>query len=162
MYICKQRQHKFTCVIMLKRIEELIKSLGISPSQFADEIRVQRSSVSHVLSGRNKPSLDFITKIITRYPEIDPEWLLTGRGKLYSGTDDPILPGSNQPGSQASLMLSDDDEVPETDESPPEPLKSAQTSTKKTGKTINPSGHDSLEKIVFFYSNGHFREYIPE
>lgn len=68
--------------------EQLIKIMThftISSTRFADEIGVQRSSVSHILSGRNKPSYDFITKILEKYPSINPLWLLTGKGTMISG-----------------------------------------------------------------------------
>lgn len=55
---------------------------GVSSSAFADAIDVQRSSISHILSGRNKPSLDLIQKILNRYSDIDPGWLLTGKGNM--------------------------------------------------------------------------------
>lgn len=67
---------------MVDRITLLLKARNISASQFADEIGVQRSSISHVLSGRNKPSLDFIQKILVKYPEINPDWLLFGKGAM--------------------------------------------------------------------------------
>jgi transcriptional regulator with XRE-family HTH domain len=57
-------------------IKSFIVSKNLSPSKFADEIGVQRSSISHILSGRNKPSLDIVQKIIRRYPEIGTDWLL--------------------------------------------------------------------------------------
>lgn len=81
---------------MVDRITLLLKTRNISASQFADEIGVQRSSISHVLSGRNKPSLDFIQKILVRYPEINPDWLLFGKGSmnleynLFSELTDPV------------------------------------------------------------------------
>jgi transcriptional regulator with XRE-family HTH domain len=67
---------------MTDRILLLLKSMNLSPSQLADEISVQRSSVSHILSGRNKPSLDFITKVLSSYPQISSDWLLFGKGTM--------------------------------------------------------------------------------
>jgi plasmid maintenance system antidote protein VapI len=65
--------------------DQLIKILthfGITATRFADEIGVQRSSISHILSGRNKPSYDFILRIIEKYPSLNPSWLLTGNGNM--------------------------------------------------------------------------------
>jgi transcriptional regulator with XRE-family HTH domain len=67
---------------MIGRIQKILNSKNLSPSLFADRIGVQRSAVSHILSGRNKPSLDFIMKILTAFPDIDADWLLFGRGEL--------------------------------------------------------------------------------
>ncbi|RDY61649.1 XRE family transcriptional regulator [Flagellimonas nanhaiensis] len=57
---------------------------GLTISSFADKIGVQRSSISHLLSGRNKPSLDFVMKLTNTYPEIDLYWLLHGKGEFPS------------------------------------------------------------------------------
>jgi len=64
---------------MTERFKLLLEQLRLSPSGFADKIGIQRSSVSHVFSGRNKPSIDFLEKILNVYPEIDVTWLITGR-----------------------------------------------------------------------------------
>lgn len=65
-----------------ERISKVIDYSGLTPSEFADEIDVQRSSISHVTSGRNKPSLEFIIKIKSRFPEILWDWLVTGEGEM--------------------------------------------------------------------------------
>ncbi len=67
---------------MIDRIQLLLKTMNLSPSQFADEIQVQRSSISHILSGRNKPSLDFVLKILSTYSEINSDWLMFGKDKM--------------------------------------------------------------------------------
>jgi transcriptional regulator with XRE-family HTH domain len=61
------------------RIATIIKVNQHSPASFADVLGVQRSSVSHVLNGRNKPSMDFIQKIIEHFPRVDASWLITGK-----------------------------------------------------------------------------------
>ncbi len=65
---------------IITRIETVIEHLELSVSAFADEIGVQRSSISHLLNGRNKPSLDFVMKLVNTYPEVDLYWLLKGEG----------------------------------------------------------------------------------
>ena len=62
------------------RLQQIIDFYSLSASAFADEIGVQRSSISHILSGRNKPSLDFVMKILSSFPEVDLYWLLNGKG----------------------------------------------------------------------------------
>lgn len=63
-----------------KRLQKVIDFYGESASSFAEKIEVQRSSISHLLSGRNKPSLDFILKVLSSYPEVELYWLLNGKG----------------------------------------------------------------------------------
>lgn len=77
---------------MKEQLIKLIHHLGLTATRFADEIGVQRSGISHILSGRNQPSYDFIVKITTRYPEISLDWLILGKGSMLdkrSGIDIP-------------------------------------------------------------------------
>ncbi|MEN8224573.1 MAG: helix-turn-helix transcriptional regulator [Bacteroidota bacterium] len=145
---------------MLDRLTQVIKLKELSSSQFADEIGVQRSSVSHVLSGRNKPSLDFITKVILRFPDINPEWLLTGRGKMLL-EDMSVLPEAVVKDTQLDLIPKEED-PPEYLSSKSDDEKSVQGSKKeKTGRTKHPTGSSTIEKIVIFYKDGSFSEYLP-
>jgi len=76
---------------MIERIKSLLAVKNLSSSQFANEIGVQRSGISHILSGRNKPSLDFVLKILEHYPEISETWLLKGDGEMYKNQQSPEL-----------------------------------------------------------------------
>lgn len=64
-----------------ERIELLMKCYDLSPSQFADKTGIQRASVSHIISGRNKPSLEVMLKIYEAFPGIDMKWLMMGAGE---------------------------------------------------------------------------------
>ena len=64
------------------RIHELITFYQLSSASFADQIGVQRSSISHILSGRNKPSLDFVLKTLKAFPTLSSDWLLHGQGDI--------------------------------------------------------------------------------
>jgi transcriptional regulator with XRE-family HTH domain len=70
---------------MINRINLILQAKNITAKQFAEEIGIQPSGMSHILSGRNNPSLEFVNKVIRRYPEIDANWLLLGKGQMYSG-----------------------------------------------------------------------------
>ena len=74
---------------MKEQILKIMEAEGLTPAKFADEIGVQRSSISHIISGRNKPSYDFIMKIVERFRGINTDWLLTGKGSMIksSGID---------------------------------------------------------------------------
>jgi len=83
---------------MKDRIILLIKAKNLTAAQFADEIGVQKSSISHIISGRNNASLDFIQKVLLTYPEVNMEWLMFGKGPLfkpiettYNSSDDGSL-----------------------------------------------------------------------
>ncbi len=69
---------------------QLLDLEQLTPSKFADMIGVQRSSISHVLSGRNKPSFDFLQKTLKAFPGLSAEWLVMGTGKMYAHMGQPI------------------------------------------------------------------------
>lgn len=73
-----------------QRIYEVIQFLGLTPTAFADEIGIQRSGLSHILKGRNRPSLDVVQKIVARYPDINLAWLVNGTGNLSLSTPSVI------------------------------------------------------------------------
>ena len=62
------------------RLQKVIDFYGETSSSFAEKIGVQRSSISHILSGRNKPSLDFILKVLSSFPDVELYWLINGKG----------------------------------------------------------------------------------
>ena len=66
--------------VFIARIQKIMNYYSLTASALADQLGVLRSSISHLLSERNKPSLDFVLKIINKYPEIDLYWLLYGKG----------------------------------------------------------------------------------
>lgn len=68
---------------MVDRINLILKAKNLTSRQFAEEIGIQPSGMSHILSGRNRPSLDFVMKVVNRYPEIDIKWLTLGEGEMY-------------------------------------------------------------------------------
>ena len=80
-----------------ERISKVIEYSHLTPSEFADEIDVQRSSISHITSGRNKPSLEFIIKIKSRFPEILWDWLVTGEGEMLKSDLKEIIEPADEP-----------------------------------------------------------------
>jgi len=141
---------------MLDRISRLIKTKKISASQFADEIGVQRSSVSHVLSGRNKPSLDFITKIIMTYPEVNSDWLLTGAGNMLREENMEEDSGSGHDNAQTSVLI-----PPNKETGPDYRAELRVPEKKKTGRKIVSTGSKAIERIVLFYNDGTFIDFMP-
>lgn len=76
-----------TFLVMEDRLLKLLDAEQLSSSKFADVIGVQRSSISHILSGRNKPSFDFLQKTLSAFPHLSAEWLILGKGKMYESGD---------------------------------------------------------------------------
>ena len=76
---------------MNNRLQLILKLENLSPARLADMIGIQRSGLSHILSGRNKPSFEFINKLLLKFPDINAEWLITGKDKPLKESD-PLLP----------------------------------------------------------------------
>ena len=72
---------------MNTRLQQFLTAENISQSQFADSIGVARASISHILSGRNKPGFDFLESTARRYPSLNLEWLITGNGRMYNPSE---------------------------------------------------------------------------
>ncbi|MGY8945594.1 MAG: helix-turn-helix domain-containing protein [Flavobacteriales bacterium] len=69
------------------RLKELIEKEGLTASKFAEKIGIQRSSVSHILSGRNKPSLDFVIKINIAFDDVSLDWLINGSNEIKTDVE---------------------------------------------------------------------------
>ncbi|MGL5959705.1 MAG: helix-turn-helix transcriptional regulator [Bacteroidales bacterium] len=80
---------------MKDRISQFIAYANITPAMFADKIGVQRSSISHIMAGRNKPSYDLTQKILLNFPLISAEWLLLGIGNMLKGNNNEFRNGVN-------------------------------------------------------------------
>lgn len=136
---------------MVERIRNLINSKNLNAAQFADQIGVQRSSISHVLSGRNKPSLEFIQKILKTFPDINADWLISGHGEI-----------DQKPSSKASLF-DDTTKVEQIDDTigkmRPESIQT-NLKTKNVDKDLSISDK-SIERVIIFYKNGKFIDYSP-
>lgn len=75
--------YRYSFTSMNNRLQQFLELENLTPAKLADTIGVQRSGLSHILSGRNKPSYDFITRLLAKFPRINSDWLLTGKGKPY-------------------------------------------------------------------------------
>jgi Helix-turn-helix. len=136
---------------MKDRILDFLKAENKSSSQFAEEIGVQPSGISHIISGRNKPSLDFILKMLEKYPFLSTEWLLFGKGEMYRDQ------------SMQELFMEARDNI--RNNSAVEPEKSTVTAKKDAAKPVEMASlvkvKGDIERIAWFYKNGTFREYFP-
>ena len=147
-------------LVMKDRILAVMEHEGLSPSQFADAIGIQRSAVAHFTSGRNNPSTPVLTKILEKFTHINPEWLLLGRGSMIRG-DAPTQPdlfSSNQ-AIDSSNMLNASEYRTETKVETP--VNTAEQPVKET-IVIKERPPRIVSKIVIFYSDDTFETLIPE
>ena len=119
-----------------ERLNEIMTYYGLSASAFAELIRVQRSSISHVLSGRNKPSLDFILKLNKAFPDINLYWLVNNTGDMINSTP------TTTPSFEINLKQ---DSIGKT-----------QTSDHNTDYISK-----EVDRIVIFFKDGTFKNYDP-
>lgn len=78
---------------MNRRLLQFLQAENITQSQFADVLDVARGSVSHILSGRNKPGYDFLESLLLHYPQLNLDWLLTGKGRMYKDAPEDLPAG---------------------------------------------------------------------
>jgi DNA-binding XRE family transcriptional regulator len=90
--------------MIVKRIETFLAETKMSPSLFADAIGVQRATISHILSGRNNPSLDFVQKILSRFSKLSPDWILSGKGDIWRGADNNESTGFTSGGHTGNVQ----------------------------------------------------------
>jgi transcriptional regulator with XRE-family HTH domain len=166
---------KLKLYVMKDRLLKFLNREQLSSARFAEVINVQPSSVSHILSGRNKPGFDFIQKILTGYPSINAEWLITGKGSMYKGE---IRQGSLFPDDRPAYPADPDppgEDVTGIYEGRNEAENTAVTNVYKNeesidynsklsnpGQITNVNKDKSITKIVIFYSDRSFSEYNPE
>lgn len=144
----------------IKRLEILFDYYSISSSNFADKIGVQRSSLSHLLSGRNKPSLDLILKIIAVFPEVDLYWILNGKGSFPKNNEtknNSIESNELETSSLFNLKTKNNDEL-KKEKNIIEEKNIIQSEIENNSLHFN--SNKITEKIVFFYSDGSFKEYF--
>ncbi|MDR6968455.1 transcriptional regulator with XRE-family HTH domain [Flavobacterium arsenatis] len=141
----------------IKRLEILMEHFGMNASSFADKIGVQRSSISHLLSGRNKPSLDFVMKIMDLFPEVNLYWILNGKGNLLKDEVDF---------TERFLSKKEEDHTPILTQDLPSEKKIKQEteveiSKNKSSEIQNLKTDSDIFKIVFFYKDGTFKDFNP-
>ncbi len=73
---------------MVNRIQEILNRYNLTAAKLADRLEVPRSTISHILTGRNKPSLEFIQKVLHYYPDINTDWLVKGEGSISGQQQD--------------------------------------------------------------------------
>ena len=138
-----------------KRLQLIMEKHDLNASSFAEKIGVGRSSMSHILSGRNKPSLDFVLGVLKKFEEVDLYWLLNGRGD-YPKTSLDDKDHSKGKTVEASLPSPSGKINRSTDRHKKEDLNKDQnynTDLKNLGKNIS--------RVILFYEDGTFENFIP-
>ncbi|WP_452224521.1 helix-turn-helix domain-containing protein [Lacinutrix chionoecetis] len=128
-----------------KRLKKVIDYYGETASSFAEKIGVQRSSISHILSGRNKPSLEFVLKVLSSFPEVELYWLMNGKGNFPS---EKTADKKNivSPSLEKANLFSEQ-KIENTFAKTPE-IKNSASNQKK-----------EIDRIIIFYKDGSFSNF---
>lgn len=131
---------------MNNRLKQFLAAENITQAQFADTLEVVRASVSHVLSGRNNPGYDFIKAIMLKYPTLNMEWLIFGKGKMYKEQVETESPSSVRPVQEEEMLLFDDIQEEEFETN----TSNNQQQSVVTQRKVN--------KIIILYDDGTYQE----
>lgn len=143
---------------MNTRLKQFLAAENITQAQFADSINVVRASVSHVLSGRNNPSFDFIKTMMQQYPNLNIDWLMFGKGKMYK--DSTVV---HEPAED--LLFSDLDLEDEPKTPSPAPIEEMQPII-ESSTALNTLAHATqvvgsqrkVSKILILFDDGTYQE----
>lgn len=137
-------------VAFIKRLQEILDYYQLSAASLADKIEVQRSSISHLLSGRNKPSLDFVLKLTKQFEEVNLYWLLNG-----VGTFPHPQPNTNIKNSDKNIDRDLDTAVAKNDNEQSHYNESLKN-------VISKNDSSEIETIIVCFKNGKFKAYNTE
>jgi len=163
------------------KIESIIKDVNLNSVRFAAEIGIQGSTLSHILNGRNKPSLDVLKSILKRYQNINPEWLIMDVGPMYRTISDsqkakptPVIESNSYQSDLFSQNLAPKNDVPILPIQE-KIVESAQNSVMDQSSTTNftqfqnsvppiieTAPAKSVTKVIVYYSDNTFQEFDPK
>lgn len=135
-----------------KRLQKVIDFNSESASSFAEKIGVQRSTISHILSGRNKPSLEFVLKILAYFPEVELYWLMNGKGQFPAQVKNDVEKEKRV--EPTENLFSNES----SDKNSNENLRISETKNLSPSSIISNSKKE-IDRIVIFYKDGSFSNF---
>lgn len=168
---------------MKERLAQFLQSEGLTAVKFAEIMEVQPSSISHLLSGRNKPNFDFISRLLLRFPDLNPDWMINGIGEIYKSkprqveqkihevSQETITNVNEEPKSANEKLITDSDDVNIVDfqldanDNKAEindvtGVNGSQTQSAPISNSIPVAAEDKrVTRVILFFDNGSFEEY---
>lgn len=142
---------------MQDRFKQLLEEKNLTATKFAALIKVNASAMSHILNGRSKPGFDVLDKIGQAFPDINLNWLISGKGKMYV-TDNVSKP---TPPRQIEKSLFEEEEkgnVVSKEIPAPPPLQPTAPELTKFPENL-PEKHKTIKRIILFFEDGSFEDY---
>lgn len=146
---------------MDKRLQRFLDAEDITQSQLAEKLGVAKASISHILAGRNKPGFDFIQSMAQCYPDLNLDWLIAGKGKMYKSQNSSL---ATQPSEEPRIPTQTTGSGRLFDSQEPDlfPNEEETIDNKPQTEHISPTESKSvpprISKILVFYDNGTFKE----
>lgn len=153
---------------MKDKLLALMKNEGLKPSQLAEILEINPAGISHILAGRNKPGFDLLQKILKRFPQIDPDWLLLDSDTMYRSNYRPSSPASTaktptQPNGAGTDfqegLFSRPVNIPES--TLPNSNTQPAPSVPPVQLPVYPASKKNIERIVIFYADRTFEDFLP-
>jgi transcriptional regulator with XRE-family HTH domain len=143
---------------MKERLLEFLHTENKSSAQLAEDIGVQASGISHILSGRNNPSLDFVLKMLEKYQFLSTDWLLFGKGSMYKDAKmQNLFDYGTEKDRGSDKMQSKSEQI-----RPDFEFKDIVKNKKPNDQTLNvEKSASAVIKVVWFYENNSFEEFFP-
>ncbi|MDR2469959.1 MAG: helix-turn-helix domain-containing protein [Tannerella sp.] len=142
---------------MKERIIQIMNAQGLSPAKFAEIIGVQRAAISHILNDRNKPSLEVARKILARFRDVNPDWLIMGEGVMKRNIHTNHAPKESGLFTNVSDIHISDIKTNESRANKPSSISSV------LEKTFMAKNADrKIEQIMIFFSDNTFESFRPE
>lgn len=170
---------------MREKLQKLMHDQGLTSSKLAELLEVQPSGISHLMAGRNKPGFDLLQRILRRFPQINPDWLLLDSDQMYRDEYKPHSPDASTPSLTESISARQPDPAQYPAEQQTQDLFSRAVSTANSARTnqipniedgtptmspqteqinrnaraVQPSGSNRIERIVIFYTDHTFESF---
>ncbi len=148
---------------MRDRIRQIMENENLTSAKFADRLQINRANISHILNGRNNPSLDVVTKILSGMPYINTEWLINGSGQMYKdGFDIDSIPKEHDLFNQSPTITSKEKEPaikPEEIEIN-KPEKGSQIADSKI-IDVQKNYDKKITQIIIYYNDNTFETFMP-
>lgn len=168
---------------MKERLAQFLQSEGLTAVKFAEIMEVQPSSISHLLSGRNKPNFDFISRLLLRFPDLNPDWMINGIGEIYKSklkqvgqktgevSQETITNVNEEPKSTDEKLITDVNDMNildfqlDTNDDKAEindvtGVNGSQTQSAPISNSIPVAAEDKrVTRVILFFDNGSFEEY---
>ncbi len=149
---------------MREKLLKLMKSEKLSSSRLAEILEIQPSSISHILSGRNKPSYDFLVKILRRFPTLNPDWLLLDAEQMYRSSEDLDRRINNTTTQSPQTTVAAEKMIVNPSSAQNTKIERSQNSTNRTIENLadvtnTRTDGRSIERVIVLYTDKSFEAY---